>query len=212
MSMDNSQTLWSSRYSRRRGRVVSADSDQWLERWHGVLDNARSGNVLELGCGGGRDTRYLVERGLRVIAGDFSKPALITCYQCAPSADIRQIDIRSPLPFVDGEFPIIIASLCLHYFSWLVTMKIMEEIKRCLKTGGFLLMRVNSTGDRHFGAVGHPEVEPDLYLVNGELKRFFDREAVERLATGWKVHTIEELTIHRYDSPKVVWEIVVEKE
>jgi hypothetical protein len=48
--------------------------------------------------------------------------------------------------------------------------------------------------------------------VDGELKRFFDRKAVERLVgSGWAVHGLEEMTVDRYASPKVLWEVVLEK-
>lgn len=210
---DDARSIWDSRYASRLGRVVSHDSDPWLERWNDILDTARQGKILELGCGSGRDTRYLTNRGLRVIAGDYSLSALNVCRQQAPLADVRLIDIREPLPFFeDGMFPVVIASLCLHYFPWSQTKAIMAEIRRCLYADGFLLLRVNSIGDTRYGAVGHPEVEPGLYQVDGELKRFFDREAVERLiGTEWKVHSLEELTVHRYDSPKVLWEVVLQK-
>ena len=206
------RTIWDFRYNSRLSRVISADNDPWLERWENILETARQGNVLELGCGSGRDSRYLTEMGLNLIAGDYSPAALEVCRRHAPRADARLLDIRSPLPFQNDAFRIIVASLCLHYFPWAQTINIMTEIRRCLAPGGFLLVRVNSTGDIHYGATGHPEVEPGLYRVDGEFKRFFDREAVERLIGGdWNVHGLEELTVHRYDSPKVVWEVVLEK-
>lgn len=208
----DASTVWDSRYNSRGGRSVSADCDPWLERWRSILESARQENVLELGCGSGRDSRYLTESGFRLIAGDYSPAALETCRQQAPLADVRVLDIRQPLPFGDNQFPVIVASLCLHYFPCFQTVAIMAEIRRCLAPGGFLLARVNSTGDIHHGAAGHPEVEPGLYRVDGELKRFFDQEAVERLVDAtWKIHSLEELTINRYDSPKVVWEVILEK-
>jgi SAM-dependent methyltransferase len=211
-TVSDTSTLWDSRYASRRGREISVGSDPWLERWSSILDTARQKKILELGCGSGRDSRYLSRLGLDLIASDNSTSALRFCGELAPQADIRLVDIREPLPFEDEQFPVIVASLCLHYFPWPKTMSIMDEIRRCLKTGGFLLVRVNSTGDIHYGAAGHPEVESGLYRVDGELKRFFDREAMERLAgEDWQVRSLEELTVHRYDSPKVVWEAVLEK-
>ena len=60
-------------------------------------------------------------------------------------------------------------------------------------------------------ASGHPEIEPDYYLVDGEPKRFFDRVAVERLfAGGWRRISREEMLIERYDHPKAAWEVVLE--
>jgi len=210
--LSNASTLWNSRYNSRLDRIVSVDNDPWLERWSTILDAGRSGTVLELGCGGGRDSRYLTDLGLELIAADYSAAALELCRQRAPLADARLIDLRQPLPFDDGQFPIIVASLCLHYFPWTTTVAILAEIRRCLAPGGFLLARVNSSGDIHHGAVGHPEVEPGLYRVDGELKRFFDREALDKLiGSEWHVHNREELTVYRYDSPKRLWEIVLQK-
>jgi SAM-dependent methyltransferase len=211
--VQGANTKCDSHYASRRGRVITIGSDPWLERWNGILETARQGKVLELGCGSGRDSRYLTGLGLELIAGDNSLSALEVCRQQASQANVRLIDIREPLPFEDDLFPVVVASLCLHYFTWPKTMAIMAEVHRCLRVGGFLMLRVNSTGDIHYGAAGNPEVERGLYNVGGELKRFFDREAVELLiGVEWKVHSLEELTVNRYDSPKVLWEAVLEKE
>jgi SAM-dependent methyltransferase len=210
--MITTSSLWDQRYTDRLGRVVSDASDCWLERWQVILEHSGRASLLELGCGGGRDSRYLTGLGLNVIAADYSPQAVELCSRSTPQAEVRLIDLREPLPFSDGAFPVVVASLCLHYFRWSCTMNIMAEIRRCLNPGGFLLLRVNSTRDIHHGAVGHPEIEPNLFLVNGELKRFFDREAMKRLTgTGWKVLNLEELTVDRYNAPKVLWEAVLEK-
>jgi SAM-dependent methyltransferase len=211
--MTNSKKLRDARYTDRLGRLVTDTSDRWLERWREILESSRNGTVLELGCGGGRDTRFLVDLGLDVIAGDYSTEALELCRKRVPEADARLIDLRDPLPFPDENFRAIVASLCLHFFDWPHTMAIMAEVRRCLKPGGFLLMRVNSTRDIHHEAVDHEEIEPNFFLVNGQLKRFFDREAVERMiGTDWKIHCLEEITVDRYGVPKVLWEAVLQKE
>lgn len=199
------------RYADRLGRLVSDECDRWLERWRDVLERAKNGAVLELGCGGGRDSRFLTDLGLTVVAGDLSEEALEICRRRAPLADVRRIDLREPLPFPDETFPVIVAGLCLHFFDWPGTMAAMAEIRRCLTPGGFLLMRVNSTHDINRVA-GHEEIESNLFLVKWGLKRFFDQESMERLiGTGWRVHCLEELTVDRYGVPKVLWEAVLEK-
>ncbi len=82
-----------------------------------------------------------------------------------------------------------------------------------LRPDGILLCRLNSTNDHHFGASGHPPIAENYYLVDGEPKRFFDRVAVDRLfASGWSTLGVEEKTIDRYDHPKAVWEVVLERD
>jgi hypothetical protein len=46
--------------------------------------------------------------------------------------------------------------------------------------------------------------------VDGFPKRFFDRESVDLLfAHGWERISTEELSIARYDKPKIVWEVIL---
>ena len=168
--------------------------------------------VLELGCGSGRDTKYLVGQGFAVTSTDVREEALKACIQEVPSANCLQVDVKQPLPFADESYPVIVASLCLHDFSWQQTLSILSEIKRCLEQDGLLLARFNSTNDVHFGAVGFREIEPDFYFVRGKSKRFFDRRALcELFSKGWKTVSVEEMTIARYEKPKVVWEVVAQR-
>jgi SAM-dependent methyltransferase len=120
-------------------------------------------------------------------------------------------DIRAPFPVQPGSAGAVVASLSLHYFPWPETLALVQRIRNALRPGGLLLCRLNSTNDHHYGASGHPEIEPNYYLVNGEPKRFFDRAAVERLfAGGWRRISLEEMRIDRYEHPKAAWEVVLE--
>jgi hypothetical protein len=75
-----------------------------------------------------------------------------------------------------------------------------------------LLCRLNSTDDHHFGASGHPEIESNYYLVNGEPKRFSDRATIEKLfATGWNVLHLRHELVGRFGLPKALWEVGLEK-
>lgn len=184
--------------------------DFWLERWLANLTSEHE--VLELGCGSGRDTKYLVSQGFAVTATDVREEALEACVRKVPAANCLQVDIRQPLPFADGSYSVTVASLCLHYFSWTQTTSILGEIKRCLIEDGLLLARFNSTNDVNYGAVGFGEIEANFYLVRGKSKRFFDYEALgELFSNGWKIESIEEMTIDRYEKPKVVWEVAARR-
>ena len=107
--------------------------DPWLDRWLEVMGPPRPDlTVLELGCGGGLDTEVLVETGYGVIAADLSETQLRRCEQVAPAARLVLLDVREPLPFADASFQAIMASLCLHYFEWDRTERVMGEIHRCM--------------------------------------------------------------------------------
>lgn len=67
-----------------------------------VLD--RGGTVLEIGCGSGLLTRYLVEAGHRVIATDASPAMLDLAREAAPdAAEVRMLTLPDdPVPEVDA--------------------------------------------------------------------------------------------------------------
>ena len=184
----------------------------WLDRWKALLME-RSSAILELGCGGGLDTRWLVREGFAdVTAIDVSLEALAACARAAPSARRVCHDLREPLPFSDGQFGVVLASLCLHYFAWDKTQEIVSEIRRCLSKEGVMLCRLNSTRDVHHGAVGYPEISHHYFDVGGNPKRFFDEEDVMRLFdAGWERLSMREATIDRYEKSKTVWEVVLRK-
>ncbi|HYX84419.1 MAG TPA: class I SAM-dependent methyltransferase [Gaiellales bacterium] len=63
----------------------------------------RDGLVLELGCGSGLLTRYLVEAGHRVIATDASPAMLDLARDAAGAAEIRRLTLPDdPLPAADA--------------------------------------------------------------------------------------------------------------
>jgi len=187
-------------------------ADPWLERWLPLLrERAGGGVLLELGCGGGRDTAALVQAGLSVVALDRSEDCLAEARRNVPGATFHCLDLRSPFPDQGRGVDAVLASLSLHYFSWPETLGIVGRIRSVLSPGGLLLCRLNSTLDHHHGALGHPTLAKDFYLVDGIPKRFFDRPAVTELFSGaWRFLSLEEMEIQRYEAPKVVWEAVLE--
>lgn len=183
----------------------------WRARMQGA---AGHGPVLELGCDTGGDTAWLCEQGFDVVAGDIALAALRQCATAAPAARLLQFDLRRTLPFADGSFGVVLASLCLHYFDWATTERAVAEVHRCLAPGGLLLFRANSVHDVHHGAHDGVEIEPGLRRVHGtysEEKRFFDRPQLERLFTpaAWTWESCREATIARYAAPKVAWELAL---
>jgi SAM-dependent methyltransferase len=196
----------------RPGRRSEGD-DRWLERWQAdVLETSRDVPILELGSGGGLDARFLTEQGFAVLATDFSEEALELTRQQAPKAGLKRLDFTLGLPFPDGSFRVIVASLSLHYFPWRQTLEIIGDVRRCLKPGGHLLARFNSTKDAYYAGVEKEEVEENFYVVGGMPKRLFDRRSIEALfATGWELVSATERVTRKYGHEKTVWEIAARR-
>lgn len=172
---------------------------QWLERWSTHLDER---HVLELGCGAGIDTRFIALCTNSVIPCDINLP------QNGPAGvPVLRLDHSVDLPFRDSEFDVVVASLCLHYFSQARTKLITHEISRVLKEGGLLICRLNSIRDFNYGARGYAEVEPGLYYVEDQFKKFFSKNEIEELLFhDFSLVNLTEKRIDRYEKEKVVWE------
>ena len=195
-------------------KAAAVFSDPWLGRWlPQVLERASGDPVLEIGCGYGDDTAVLARAGLSVVAFDLSPACVAAARARVSSAAIDCRDVRDPFPDTVRDVGVVIASLSLHYFPWTETEALVERIRAVLRPGGLLLCRLNSTEDGNFGANGHPEIEPGYFLVDGQPKRFFDRDAVCTLfADGWKQLSLEHVVTRKYIRAKALWEIVLERE
>jgi SAM-dependent methyltransferase len=186
--------------------------DRWLDRWANLLiERAGAAPVLELGCGSGRDSAQLAKLGLAVVGIDLSASGIERARESVPTGQFYCQDIRAPFP-VQSEVGVVVASLCLHYFPWEETVKLVERIRVQLRTAGVALVRLNSTKDTHHGATGYPRISDNYYDVDGQFKRFFDRESIDRLfLERWFAHSVEEHVVERYEQPKALWEVVLER-
>ncbi|WP_167772946.1 class I SAM-dependent methyltransferase [Ramlibacter humi] len=192
-------------------------ADRWMEHWLPAMRAAAAGTpVLELGCDTGGDTAWLLAQGFEVIGTDIAEDALRRCSVAAPRAALLLHDLRQPMPFADASFGVVVASLCLHYFDWHTTVAAVAEIRRCLRPGGLLLCRVNSTNDVDHGAMQGTEVEPHYFRQDAhyaDFKRFFDAADLDRLFTpaAWTEVNREERQVLRYAKPKMAWEQVLRR-
>lgn len=187
-------------------------SDRWLDRWASLLvERAGATPVLELGCGSGRDSSQLARLGLSVVAIDLSAQAIDQARERVPSAAFHCQDVRAPFP-LRYDVGVVVASLSLHYFPWAETVGLVDRVRRQLRMGGVAVCRLNSTRDTHYGAAGHPRISANYYRVDGQPKRFFDRGSVDKLfSEGWLARSVEERTVERYEHPKTLWEVIVER-
>jgi len=185
--------------------------DDWLDKYSEILSTSKGTPVIDLGCGLGNNTLYLYEQGYQVISCDFAEAALQRLSHFLPNLITRLFDLRSRFPFQDGAARIVVADLCLHYFSEAETTGIIAEIRRILGDGGWLFSRVNSVNDIYYGAGEGTAIEPLYYEQNGERKRFFDESSLRVFLAEWKVKALHEYVMSRYGKPKMVWELAAQK-
>ncbi len=185
--------------------------DLWLDKHAGILEASRNRPILDLGCGLGNDSLCLTERGFQVVSCDISEAAVAAVKKHVPNARCMAFDMLEGIPFEDDSFSVVIADLCLHYYKWEDTVRIVRDIRRMLMNGGVLLCRVNSVNDINYGAGQGEVVEENYYRVNGKMKRFFDLKQIQALFTGWGLLYVREERLDRFGLPKMLWEAAARK-
>lgn len=91
--------------------------------------------VLDAGCGPGAHARELQARGATVTGFDRSSGLLaIARERLGPDVELCEGDLADPLPFDDGSFDVVLASLVLHYLrDWT---PLLREVHRVLAADG----------------------------------------------------------------------------
>jgi len=133
--------------------------------------------VLDMGCGTGRFTVPLAQRGAQVTGLDLSEAMLAVASSKLDErglrADMRQGDMAC-LPFSDGSFDTVTSMLALMHIPLKDRPAVFCEVSRVLKPGGRMLLCVKNSvferlfkGDR-FASVDVTDVE-DKKLIFTEL-------------------------------------------
>lgn len=210
---DNSQEFWDNEYWKDviDNNKIDFIKDSWMEKYIDEINKVKCKNAIDLGCGIGQDTKWLLDKGFDVISCDFSKRALDKLKESIPNSKTMQIDIKEKLPFKDNSIGLINANLSIHYFDMKNTIEIFNEINRILEPNGIFVGRVNSDKNEEYIKEDTQEIEKNFYYMNGRYKRLFDKEQFDILTKDWKIIALNESITVRKGRKKALWEFILEK-
>ncbi|MFB9415311.1 class I SAM-dependent methyltransferase [Dactylosporangium matsuzakiense] len=129
----NGYKVWSATYDQ-PGNGLFAIEEPIV---HEILGALPPGVALDAACGTGRYTAYLAQQGHRVIGVDSSPDMLAHARTRAPSAELRQGDLRE-LPLPDDHVDIIVCALALTHLPDVGPA--ITEFARVLRPGGHLVI------------------------------------------------------------------------
>lgn len=185
--------------------------DNWFNKYIHLLN--KSDKIIELGCGRAYTSLYLLNNGFSdVTACDFSTEVINILNTEHKELNTSVFDISEKLPFKDDEINVIIADLCLHYFDSKKTKEILNEIYRVLKSGGYLIGRVNSANDKYHIPLSAKVLEKNFYYDGEIYKKFFEEDDFKELFENFKILSLEEKHMDRYEKPKTLWEFCIKKQ
>jgi len=210
--LENSLRYWNGIHEENDYKRDNIKMDDWLELFDDVIDKCDT-PVLDLGCGSGNDTLYLINKDKSVISCDLSPKAIELIRRNFPEVDdTRCVNMLERLPFDDDTFEVIVADLCLHYFLEQDTINIINDLKRVLKKDGYIILRVNSINDVNHGAGQGKEVEKHVFETeDGRLKRFFDEQDIRFFFKDFNIEYLNEEIMTRYQLEKRLFRVCVRK-
>ena len=176
-------TSWEKVY-KEKGQVQSKVRDIVED----LLEFKKSGIVLDLGCGTGRHSVFLVENGFEVYAGDVSETAIKIIKEKGKPIQ-ASVFTKEKIPFEDNFFDVIIVTTVLSHSLVKDIKESVKEINRVLKKDGLVVFCDLSIDDSHFGK-GKKVEENSFEKIPGLLEHvhhFFTKEEILNLFKNYKV-------------------------
>jgi len=102
----------------------------------------KNGKVIEAGCGPGRFVMYLSKKGVDVTGIELGQETVDKVRAIIPELDIRQGDVLK-LPFADNTISGIISLGVVEHFIE-GPQKVLKEMNRVLKPGGYMVVTTTS--------------------------------------------------------------------
>lgn len=109
--------------------------EKMLDKSLRYFDTNSKPRVIDLGCGDGRDSRYMKEKGVDVVGIDLSQGMVNLARKKDPKIAFLQMDIRDTV-FPDNTFHGAWASASLNNLPKSELSKVEKEVYRILEPGG----------------------------------------------------------------------------
>ncbi len=133
-------------YIKRDQEIVaeSADVLHALEKFAQLLP--QGAKVLDIGSGGGRDSRFFAEHGFEVIGIDYSEKMIAGAQAIVSGVDYQVMDFEN-LTFQSNAFDAVWANASLHHIPKANLLNVLTKIYAILKTEGIFFIKVKCGND-----------------------------------------------------------------
>jgi ubiquinone/menaquinone biosynthesis C-methylase UbiE len=158
-------------------------------------------NVLDLGCGAGRNSIYLAKKGFDVVGIDVSKSALKLANKWAEKERLPNamftLGTMVNIPFDDCHFDAVVSISVIHHGLRKDIMETINEVHRVLGEKGVFIANIASVKDPRYGE-GKKVEENTFRILEAfeeyrfeELHHFFTREEAFEVVAFFSNATVE---------------------
>jgi SAM-dependent methyltransferase len=187
------------------------------ERALGIFKDEGVQDVLELGCGQGRDSFYFARNGLSVYAIDYSDTSVCQMRDKAKEQALDKLvtlkvrDVRRGIQLPDESVDAVFSN---SFFDMELRedeiFSILQDCFRVLRPGGLNIYSVRCEHDPQFGKFVH--IDEDMYQnPMGFVVHFFTEDKIDRLSDGYNIESIAEYEVPATSFNKVKYEVVLRK-
>jgi ubiquinone/menaquinone biosynthesis C-methylase UbiE len=156
------------------------------------IDNLKGKEILEIGCGPGRDAKYLSEHNLDITGIDLTSNFIEMASQNVPEAKFIQMDMRY-LEFPENNFDGIWSCAAFLHIPKNEAKDTLLGFRRVLKHNGLLYLSVKQgegeyfVGDRFFSFYAQDELKDLLESCNLEVVKTLIEEKKDTWITMYAV-------------------------
>ena len=161
MHAQQAYNSWASQYDTNENKTRDVEAQALRE----TLSSIRFTNCLEIGCGTGKNTEWLLQRAEQLTAVDLSEEMLSKAKQKINSEKVRfiQFDINNEWSFASQTYDLISFSLVLEHIRNLD--HIFKEAYKKLKEGGFVYIGELHPFKQYTGSKARFETEQGVQIV-----------------------------------------------
>jgi ubiquinone/menaquinone biosynthesis C-methylase UbiE len=170
MSVKEAYNSWAQQYDTNENKTRDLEADALRQ----LLSPFCFNRCLELGCGTGKNTAWLMHKCELITAVDFSREMLDKATQKVVSDRIEFVegDMNGEWSFASGEYDLITFSLVLEHIEELRI--IFEKATARLKEGGYIYIGELHPFKQYLGSKARFETEEGLQTVNCYTHHFSD--------------------------------------
>jgi SAM-dependent methyltransferase len=176
---------------------------------HELIKKNSISNILELGCGQGRDSLFFANFGYNVVGTDISKNAINFVKKIKNEQNLENLelfihDTLNSFNFKNSDFELVYSNLALQFFDLMQLSQIFSNIKKIMKKNSFFLFSTKKSGDKYF-EFGN-KISENSFEYNGITRFFYNKSQLENiLKNHFTIISFEDDSHINSDKTKSVW-------